>query len=66
MIVGGLPLSPFRQAVADALASTTSPDIAWASLAVMAAWGVAAAIVARRLLRTKHAGPGGGATAGDA
>ena len=66
MVMGWLPLSPFRQAVADALASTTGPDVAWTSVAVMAAWGVAAALVARRLLRTNHAGPGGGATAGDA
>jgi ABC-type multidrug transport system permease subunit len=50
-VMSWLPLSPFRQAVADALASTTSPNIAWASLAVLAAWGVASALVASRLLR---------------
>jgi ABC-2 type transport system permease protein len=49
--IGLLPLSPFRQAVAEALASTTTPEIAWASLAVVAAWGVVAALVATRLLR---------------
>ncbi|HEX6256024.1 MAG TPA: ABC transporter permease [Euzebyales bacterium] len=50
-----LPLSPFRQAVADALASTTTPEIAWTSLSVMVAWGVVAALVATRLLRREPA-----------
>jgi ABC-2 type transport system permease protein len=49
-----LPLSPFRQAITDALASTTTPEIAWPSLAVVAAWGVVAALVATRLLRRDH------------
>lgn len=46
-----LPLSPFRQAVADAIASTTAPNVAWPSLAVLAAWGVVATLAASRLLR---------------
>lgn len=50
-VVALFPLKPFQQAMADALASTGSPDIAWASLAVLAAWGVVGAIVAGRLLR---------------
>jgi ABC-2 type transport system permease protein len=54
-----LPLKPFQQAVADALASTTVPNVAWSSLAVLAAWGVAAALVATRLLRADlSGGPG--------
>lgn len=50
-VMGWLPLGPFRDALAAALASTATPDVAWSSLAVVSAWGVAAALVATRLLR---------------
>lgn len=51
-VVALLPLKPFQQAVADALGSTTAPDVAWDSLAALAAWGVVGTLAATRLLRT--------------
>lgn len=50
-IAGFLPLRPFLLALSKVFDPAASPGLDWANLAVVAAWGIAAALVAVRYFR---------------
>ena len=60
-IVGGIfPLKPFANSFQDVLNPLVdAPGFAWRDLAVVAAWGVVGALLARRTFRWEPAAPGG-------
>ena len=60
-IVGGVfPLKPFVNAVQDVLNPLVdAPGFAWGDLAVVAAWGIGGALLARRTFRWDPAAPAG-------